>query len=76
MSVTIHPRCESDTCVRCRRKFKSGDRVQVVNIVEKLGVNPNNLKQSGAWFSGEFEVAHANCADPSLDASIVIGSSS
>lgn len=71
MSAPLHPRCESDTCIRCRKKFKSGDRVHVVNIIEKLGANPNNLRERGAWFSGEFEVAHVSCGDPELNGGII-----
>lgn len=73
MAVTIHQRCDSDTCIRCRRKFSRGDRVQVVNIVEKLGANPNNIRENGAWFSGEFEVAHVSCSDPALNGSVIGG---
>lgn len=73
MSKTTFPRCNGDTCVRCRRKFERGDRVQVVNIIEKIGHNPSNPREVGAWFAGEFEVQHSNCADPGLDGTIILG---
>lgn len=72
MSVTIHPRTNGDTCVLCRRKFGRGDRVQIVNIIEKVGSHPNNPREVGAWFSGEFELQHSNCADPGLDGTIIL----
>lgn len=74
MSVTVEPRCNGDTCVKCRRKFKRGDRVQVIHIVEKIGPNPNNLREVGSWLSPEFELAHANCEDAGLDCVITVRS--
>ena len=74
MAVTITPRCNADTCIKCRRKFQRGDRVQVVHIVEKLGVNPGNVREPGAWLSPEFELAHAVCEDPGLDGTITVSS--
>jgi hypothetical protein len=47
----------------------------VVNIIEKIGHNPSNPREVGAWFSGEFEVQHSNCADPGLDGTIILGTS-
>ena len=73
MSVQTYPRCDGDTCVLCRHKFKRGDRVQVVNIVEKVGANPNNPKEFGSWLSAEFEIRHVNCADTGLDGAIILG---
>jgi len=74
MSRTTYPRTDGSTCIRCRRKFERGDRVIVVNIIEKIGPNPSNPREIGSWFSGEFEVQHSNCADTSLDGSIILGS--
>jgi len=73
MTAPLVPRCNADTCVKCRRKLAPGDRVTVVQIVEKLGVNPANRLQMGAWLTGEFEMTHVVCADPTLDNSIIIG---
>lgn len=75
MSRTIYPRSDGSTCIKCRRKFEQGDRVLIVNIIERVGSNPSNPREVGSWFSGEFEIQHSNCADPSLDATIIIGSS-
>jgi hypothetical protein len=74
MSRVTHPRSDGSTCIKCRRKFERGDRVQVVNIIEKVGTNPSNPREVGSWFSGEFEVAHINCADTALESTIIIGS--
>ena len=73
MPKTIYPRCSGDTCIRCRRKFERGDRVQIVNIIEKVGSHPVNPLEMGAWFAGEFEIQHALCADPGLDGTIIFG---
>jgi hypothetical protein len=45
----------------------------VVNIIEKVGPNPSNPREVGSWFSGEFEVAHINCADTALEGTILLG---
>lgn len=74
MGAPLHPRCGSDTCVKCRKKFKPGDRVFIANIVEKIGANPSNIKEHGSWFSGEFEVVHVVCDDPQINTSVIIGS--
>lgn len=72
MSAPTHPRCNTDRCVVCRRLFSAGDRVSVCNIVARVGSNPSNPREVGSWLSGEFELAHVNCLNPSLDDSIVI----
>jgi hypothetical protein len=76
MSRVIYPRTDGSTCIKCRRKFERGDRVLIVNIIEKIGRDPSNPREVGSWFSGEFEVQHSNCADPSLDGTIILGTSS
>jgi hypothetical protein len=70
VSRVLHPRCGTDTCVRCRKKFEPGDRATVVNIVDRVGVNPDNIRQQGAWLTGEFELLHVDCKNPGLDNSI------
>jgi len=72
---SVYPRTNGSTCIRCRRKFARGDRVLIVNIIEKVGANPDNPREVGSWFSGEFEIQHSNCADPSLASTIILGSS-
>lgn len=57
-------RVDSDTCIRCRKKFTPGDRIQMVHIVQKLGRNTANV--AGAYIAEDFEMAHATCSDPSL----------
>jgi len=73
MSRQVYPKVNGDTCVKCRRKFERGDRVQVVNIIENIGSHPSNPKLVGAWFAGEFEIQHSNCADTCLDGAIILG---
>ena len=66
MTAPLFPRCSPDLCVRCRKKFQPGDRISIVNIVERTGAHPDNPMQMGAWLSSEFEMAHVECADVSL----------
>lgn len=72
MSRSMFPRCNGDTCVLCRHKFQPGDRVQIVHILEKVGTDPSNPKQAGAWLSEEFEFRHVNCTDTGLEGVIVV----
>lgn len=65
-----HPRCASDTCVRCRKKFSTGDRSQIVMIVDKVGRNPKT-QEIGAFLSEQFELAHIDCADVGLSGRII-----
>jgi len=73
MVKQIHPRCNGDTCILCRRKFEAGDRVQVVHIVEKIGANPMSPRDVGAWLSSEFELKHVICADTGLEGALIGG---
>lgn len=68
------PRGNTTTCVRCSRKFETGDRVIPIYIIEKIGPNPVNPREIGSWFSPEFEVAHMDCADPGINGTIIVGS--
>jgi hypothetical protein len=72
-TASVYPRCNGGTCIRCRKKFERGDRVQIVNIIEQVGPNPSNPREVGSWFSGEFEVSHVECADTTLDGTIIVG---
>lgn len=74
MNTPLYPRTNGAVCIKCRRRFQPGDRVIIVNIIEKVGQNPSNPREVGSWFSGEFEVQHSICADPGLDSSIILGS--
>lgn len=65
-TVTLHPRIDGDTCIRCRKKFLPGDRINPAMIVVKTGRHPNNPKEVGVHMSSEFELAHIDCHDPSL----------
>ena len=59
-------------CMKCQRKLSSADRVIPAYIVEKTGVDPSDVRRFGAWLSGEFELIHVDCDNPSLDKMIVI----
>jgi hypothetical protein len=67
----LRPRCDSQQCVRCRKRLSPGDRVQLVMIVEKLGRNPAT-KELGAFLSPEFEMAHIDCNDTSLNGRVIV----
>lgn len=73
MAQNVYPRGNGDTCIRCKRKFERGDRVQIVHIVMRTGPSLVNPREVGAWLSEEFELAHADCADTSLDGTIIVG---
>ena len=70
MKSPLHPRHDSSICAKCRKPFKAGERVIVVHIVMKSGFNPAN-RETGAWLSEEFELAHAMCDNPGLDGQII-----
>jgi hypothetical protein len=70
---TLQPRGSADTCIKCRKKLKPGDRVQPIYIVEKTGANPGNLREMGAYLLSEFEMAHISCRDPELRAGFSMG---
>lgn len=67
MSASLQPRCNADTCVKCRNVFKQGDRVVPVQFVVKVGRAPDNHMQVGAWLSHEFELVHFDCTDPACE---------
>ena len=63
-----------DTCGRCRKKFKLGERVMVAFIVEAVNVNPE-MPTAGlqALISGnKGEMIHADCADPMLNGKVIL----
>ena len=62
----LHPRGSTNLCIRCRKQFEPGDRVYPIYIVQKTGPNPDNLREQGAWLTGEFELSHADCKNPQL----------
>ena len=66
MTDILHPRVDGDTCIRCRRKFLAGDRVNTAMIVMKTGRHPNNPNEVGVHLSSEFELAHVDCNDRGL----------
>lgn len=73
MTAPIHPRGNADTCMKCKKKFEMGDRVQMALIVVGTGRNPKNPRELGAMLSEEFELVHINCADPQLSSALILG---
>ena len=71
MNTPAHPRGNADTCIKCRKKFDKGDRVQIVHIVTGTGRNPHNPREFGAFLSDEFEMSHISCLDPQLSSDII-----
>lgn len=67
----LTPRHDTSRCAKCRKPFKAGDRVAVVHIVIKSGFNPAN-RETGAWLSEEFELAHALCENPALEGQLIV----
>lgn len=67
----LRPRVGSETCVRCRKTFSPGDRVQIVNIVDKVARN-QSTRMIGAWIRDEYEMSHVDCRDPALVGTVII----
>ena len=64
----LHQRVGGDTCAKCRKKFKRGDRITMAYIVENVGVDPKNILQRGVHLlADEFEFMHCDCANPGLE---------
>lgn len=70
MLKVTEPRCATDTCARCRRKFWPGERVAPIYIV--LGTGRSESGQLGVELNMEFEVAHVDCADAKLEGSKLV----
>lgn len=69
----LRQRVGTDKCAACRRQFMPGDRVCMVNIVMKVAKNPAaGSFDIGAFLAEDFELAHLRCADPGLDATIIV----
>lgn len=62
----LHPRIDTDTCIRCRRKFLPGDRVAPAMIVLGVGRNPVRQSEVGSHLSHEYELTHIDCNDRAL----------
>ena len=75
MSLDIlKQRVDHTICARCRRKFKAGDRVTPAYIILNPDARDPQTKMRAAEMSGEFELVHASCADPSLNGNVLITS--
>lgn len=72
MTAPLHARGDGASCIRCRRAFKAGDRMQSVHIVQGLGRDPNNPRQPGLLISPEFEMVHVMCEDPELNGGVIV----
>jgi len=68
----LKQRVDHTTCARCRKKFKAGDRALPAYIILDPDGRDPVTKMRGAEMSGEFELVHASCADPSLDGKVVL----
>lgn len=66
----LTPRCNSATCVRCRKRFMPGDRFDIVYIVISAGLEEGI---PGVRASSEFELAHVACPDPQLQGLVIGG---
>jgi hypothetical protein len=73
MAPQLGARFDSDTCAKCKKKFKPGDRVTTVFIVQKVGPNPNAQTpwDKGAFLGDEFELGHCSCPDPALESRLI-----
>lgn len=71
MTDVLRQRVALTTCARCRRQFAPGDRVVTAFIVQKIGRNPDG-KDLGAFLGEEFELAHADCTDATLNGRMIL----
>ena len=68
--ASLQQKTPTSECAKCHRQFMPSDRVTVVYIVQKVGRNMET-KDIGAWLRDDFELIHASCPDPGLDARII-----
>jgi hypothetical protein len=61
-----NPHVGDDTCGRCRKLLKRGERVSVANIVDRPGNDPMDLGRKGLFLFEEFEFVHVDCHDTML----------
>lgn len=71
--ASTQQRVAADTCARCRKTFKSGDRVTTAMIVLRTGPNPaaKTPWERGCEMSADFELVHIACTDPGLNGTII-----
>lgn len=68
----MRQRVPLDTCARCRKKLKPGERVMPAYIVEATNVRHPESKELVSKMSGEFEFVHASCVDTYLDGRLIV----
>jgi len=68
--ASLRQKTPTSECAKCHRAFFPGDRVMTAFIVQKVGRNMET-KDIGAWLGDDFELIHASCPDPGLDARII-----
>lgn len=65
--VILGQRVDLDTCVKCRKKFKPGDRIVQVYIIDKIGKDPRPPHGPGAFLNDSFEFGHYDCNDVGMN---------
>lgn len=63
-------RVPTSMCVSCRKTVERGDQLVQVFQCLGVGIDPETLQQTAAA-SGNFHVAHVNCADPQLRGTVI-----
>jgi len=61
----IHARVPDHTCALCKKQFRREDRIVMAVIVEGIVRDPDT-KNKAVQCSGEYEMAHVDCHDPTL----------
>ncbi len=67
---SINQKTPVTMCAKCHKMFLPGDRVSMVMIVQKLGVNPDSRAME-SMLSPDFELAHITCADRALEGRLI-----
>lgn len=63
----VQKRVPDDTCARCRRKFRIGDRLMGAYIlIDPHAHNPTRITERGIMLGTDLEFAHVDCEDPQL----------
>jgi hypothetical protein len=70
----LKQRVPLDTCARCRKAIKAGDRVLPAYIVKNAKTRHPETKELVSELSGEFEFVHASCVDTALDGKAILTS--
>jgi hypothetical protein len=62
----LQPRVDTNTCARCRKRIKPGDRISMCHIVEREGSDMANIGRKGLYLMDCFEFVHVDCKNTGM----------